>query len=119
MEKLEALKKARDLITDPEHWCINCFAKDKKGNPSRPNLPESVRFCAIGAVLKVCTVTTEEEALSKYGWGPREELAPAANRLGYANPADLNNIEGHTKTLEMFDLAICMEECKAEELENA
>jgi len=113
MEKLEALKKARELIKDKKHWCDTYFARTESGIPIPRHIQstEAYSFCAIGALLRVTghghqTLTGEHRA-----W-----LRPASLRLGYHDPADLNNNEGHEKTLEMFDLAICMEECNLEEL---
>ena len=56
--KIKYLKKARDLISDKNRWCQGVLAKDKSGHPVTETSREAYSFCAIGALGKVCPVTS-------------------------------------------------------------
>ncbi len=49
---LQALRKARALIA--KGWTQGTFAKDRDGISVDVNDPDACRFCAAGAVLRVC-----------------------------------------------------------------
>jgi len=51
MTPSEHLRKARDLLKDPSHWCQGSFARDIDGDPAPMNDPDTaVAWCAMGAM---------------------------------------------------------------------
>ena len=51
-EKIDALKAARKLIEQPEHWGKGSFALTSEGNPTTLFSKDAVCFCAHGAVAR-------------------------------------------------------------------
>lgn len=51
MQTIELLKKAKDLITDPDHWVQRRFGVTKEGKIVQAiNLHKADKFCAVGAL---------------------------------------------------------------------
>lgn len=46
----DIVRRARNLISDPEHWCQGSWAKDKNGSNLRFCDDDAVSFCAAGAL---------------------------------------------------------------------
>ena len=53
MKPIEVLRRARDLITDPNHWVTRYYAATHDGKMVDVVDPRAERFCAIGAVYSV------------------------------------------------------------------
>ena len=58
MTTIEILKKARDLLSDPERWTQNVGARTAQGIPVSADSKEAVCFCASMAVVKVSNEVT-------------------------------------------------------------
>jgi len=103
------LKEAKALIE--KGWCSGWFATNKAGRRVDPSDRTAVNFCALGALERLtqnCYTNTGYEYSLHY-------LSRAANRIvPGANVPEINDCWGKEKTLKMFDLAICMEECDNE-----
>ena len=92
MTTADKLREARDLISDPERWCQECYARDKNGAPVLYESLAAVRWCALGACEKV-------GADVRILWR-------AAERMKGFDPADINDSTNHPTVMKMFDLAI-------------
>lgn len=44
---------ARDLISDPKHWCQGAFAYNQNGEQTHSMGNEAVCWCALGAIKNV------------------------------------------------------------------
>lgn len=109
---VDILRQARALISPPGAWCQAAFARGKSGRAVRPDSPNAVSFCLLGAFRRV------------QGFGlPMEG---AARRLLRAQiPADQQREEGdlglwndapgrtQAEVLALFDLAIAAAEREA------
>jgi len=101
MGNIGVLQKAKDLISDPENWCRHALMKDVKGPDG---VKTGVQFCSLGAIIQITNLGQQ--------WSPAmDTLTKAAKKLGVPDVVTLNNYSSHEKVMEMFDLAICMEEC--------
>lgn len=95
METLELLRKARDLISDPERWVQSWFSVNKDGNPVVGNNGPAVRWCALGAVHHFAPDYASSMA------------AKAALRRSVGGPVShVNDRQGHAAVMEMFDRTI-------------
>ena len=59
MGTVEVLRKARELIADPEHWTQSAMARSVNNRPCRVNGPAAYKWCAVGATLRVESVESE------------------------------------------------------------
>ncbi len=48
----DTLQKARDLIADPDKWCVGTLAMDEQGAPTTPYSPVATRWCLVGSIEK-------------------------------------------------------------------
>lgn len=101
MTTAEVLQKARDLIADESRWTHGYYAKDAQGYDVEPNEPSACCWCALGAVLHVEDLHSEEEA----GSDAASALERTALASGVAVPY-INDIRGHDAVLALFDEAI-------------
>ena len=110
MEKLRVLEEARNLISDPDNWTRNVYAKTAEGISIAVHNKRAARFCAIGAVARVLRINQEKifdepsEMLAI-----RRALYDSARKLGFPGIAHLNDAADHSKVLEMYDGAITEE----------
>ena len=78
-EEIVILKKAYDLLSDPEKWCQNHDALNEEGVYTHPWSDGAVQWCAIGAVAWA------SEEMS--GWiNPPEGFRRATARLSAQLP---------------------------------
>lgn len=104
MNHLEALKAARELISDPKKHTKDTHARDEEGVPCDPCASRAVCWCAEGAIAKVLG-----------GWsshGPVVNLIEKAARETFEgeNHIVVNDFKGHADILSVFDVAIKAEE---------
>ena len=92
------LRAARDLISDPARWTQRTEARNRYGQPVRPDSPDAVCWCAGGARVKIVPLRSRSEV--------RRALNHAAWSMGFGSPAVLNDTTDHSTVLAMFDLAI-------------
>jgi hypothetical protein len=105
----ELLREARAVIADPKRWTKGCTARDENGRPAIPGGTRAVSFCAIGAVVSVCTAYPVA-------------LHPARNLMAHyldraacqlsgddeMSTEGFNDDNDHDDVMAMFDLAIEM-----------
>ncbi len=98
MTALEALIAARELISAPERWTQNAYARDRTGRPVLATGNRAVCWCGDGALYRVtypCHAT--------YAWAIRA----LARRVGTEFPLfqDVPR-RTHAEVLAVFDAAI-------------
>ncbi len=109
MNTIELLKKARELITDPDHWVQDFFGVHQDGAPlasCAAGDPGACKWCAWGAIL--CIRQREE------GTFPitRDEAVNEIEKDLGIRLATYNDNATHKEVLSVFDTTI-------ERLENA
>ena len=90
---LSKLRDVRDLIADPEHWTTGAYARNGKGNPIGIDSTSAVRWCLIGACIKLegpCGLAYSALSLQAKG-----KLL-----------LNVNDFEGHAGVLALIDKAI-------------
>lgn len=50
---LDTLRRAREWISNPKHWCQDAPACDRYGNHLNPTDYDAVRWCAAGSIERV------------------------------------------------------------------
>jgi len=99
--KVQILKRARALIEDELHWCPCDLARDAMGFSVSPTDSNAVQRCALGALMAAAREFTTDANLA-------HELAATAMRplVGATSLTHINDIEGHTAILTLFEVAI-------------
>ena len=97
MTTLETLRAARALISKESNWTTHRAARDAQGNPVLfPRDPRAVKWCAVGAVIKVGDSD-----------GDLRLLDQACRSLGLKGRIeDVNDTTDHRTVLKVFDLAV-------------
>lgn len=110
------LTKARELISDPNHWTKNTFARDHHGNFSDPKSPNTTCWCSLGALKKYTSTDSREyfEAVNQL-----EEALLELTNYGWTSIAAFNDAHTHEQVLEIFDKAIENAASKAPETSPA
>jgi hypothetical protein len=92
MTPLDALKAARDLITNYDHWTTRVFARASDGGMIDPHSEYACQFCAVGAIIHIAD---------------RNGLPfQAVRSLLPDNIAATNDFDGHAAVLREYDIAI-------------
>jgi hypothetical protein len=55
MKPSELLRKAAELIADPDRWTTGYYAVDANGDMVSPNNKKACKWCASGAMFKTMT----------------------------------------------------------------
>jgi len=98
---LEALRKARALLENPEHWTTGAFARDINGDMVTPSSGYAVAWCAEGALL----------VGSIYNQGAFKCLAEACTPTPEGGIPEYNDdLTDHPALLAWFDRAIKLAE---------
>jgi hypothetical protein len=94
-QQRRSVKKARDRIADPAHWCQGTFARTADGFQCLFTDPLAQSFCAFSALAAEC-----------YALGARDASA-LATLLAPRGLAAINDWpDGHRKVLALFDKAL-------------
>jgi len=105
MKPIEVLRQARALISDRDHWMCGNYASGPNGKARKPNDEDAVRWCALGAIIRV----------GGYSLGADRAVRAlqmntfAVARLGVSG---YNDTKGHTAMLAVFDQTIAQLEAK-------
>jgi hypothetical protein len=102
MRASEILTKARALIANKEHWCQGAYAMRADGEYADPSGPDAVRWCALGACIKVAV-----------GIGGELDVASGLlHRACYGSRRQsvllTNDKAGHAAVMRLYDKAIKM-----------
>lgn len=101
---LDILRRARALITDPQHWTTRYTARDREGDPTSEWTDDAVSFCAIGAINR-CSESTGASCAADYA----RAAVDALHALPVSDPYPItlvNDHHGHAVVLQRFDIAI-------------
>jgi hypothetical protein len=98
IDKLEALRATRALITDPKHFTTGIMARDHTGHTCDPYDAEASSWCVIGAWERIT------------GASDNIKSDHVLRKLCGDNLAHVNDSQGHEAVLEMLDKAIDREQ---------
>lgn len=110
MTPLDILVAARELISDPAHWCQTYAARDKYGKSVAFLSEDAFSFCALGAVARVEKMADSPDPMVRFDVD--QFLNEAAIDLDPEYDQyrdcyiDFNDVHNHEEVLAMFDLAI-------------
>jgi hypothetical protein len=114
-ECLEALRSARELVSNPRRWCRLALARDGLQMPVEVHNMAAQSWCMVGALLHA---TMPDTALAARCYSFLE----CANPFGL-DLADVNDAEclGHDAVLRIYDDAIASvcQEAKGDERDGA
>ncbi len=99
MKASEILKKAREVIINPENWTQEAWARDKEGIPVDERSSYAVCFCSMGALTKAGSIDAGSD---EYNY-----LRAATDYIGIAY---FNDSSTHPEVIEAFDKAIALAE---------
>ena len=103
MKTKDILNKAKELISNPNHWAKGSYAFNKQGKEVSYESNDACQFCALGAINKVSS--SNPLSLARYR---------AAVSLRKCLPKDFNYVDvfndspttSHEDVLKLFDMAI-------------
>lgn len=99
MSALTLLKKAREIISQPEHWTQYAQARDSDGIAVLATEESATCFCAIGAVIKaeqILNITDDEAVFFNH----------LRKHMQTNSVAEFNDFHTHEEVLAAFDLTI-------------
>ena len=77
---LVVIERARQLISDEQHWCRGAYALGKRGASISFSHPNAVRFCAMGALFKAAfEVCSDEKAATNLAYELPKSFRPLAH----------------------------------------
>ena len=116
MTTLEALRAARRLITDPEHWCQESSAREADGTNCSVHHPGARSFCAAGALWKVTGTYLGSEDDERIVDAAAMRLHAATGWSTNTKIVEFNDhvTTDHAAVLAVYDKAICAEEWEEE-----
>jgi hypothetical protein len=99
--KIEIIERAKELIQDERHWCRGYLAVNASGELSDPTSAETVKRCALGALIAAAFQLTNNLL-----WA--HDLAENALRPLYGSNTVVftNDQRGHAAVLALFDEVI-------------
>jgi hypothetical protein len=102
--EIAIIRRAREIISDPEKWTTHEGARDACNNPVSAVSKAAVCWCAAGAL---------DRAAAELGYLGGCEWGRAAERLCELTPnnsiVEVNDEEGHAAVLSLFDKALAQE----------
>jgi len=100
----ELLRRAWQLIEQPEHWTTRVTARDEAGDQVRPEDGKACCWCAVGALEKICAEQGGDLASCT---GVIRRLGDAAESLfGTRAIAQINDLHGHDGICRIFEHAM-------------
>ena len=107
MTAVEALRRAKELLSDPAKWTKGAMARGTWGVSCGVAFVGADCFCANGALLSLYRGTGECTASGASLW-----LSAAAQKLGFENVTAMNDAAGttHADIMALYDRAILLAE---------
>lgn len=106
MEIVDILLEARNLIADRDQWTRGTFAVAADNMPVEPHSPLAIRWCAVGAIVKVCSahgLTNPNRSVPCTGTKAIRAIESHTNGTLLHR---INDDYGHDYTIDAFDTAI-------------
>jgi hypothetical protein len=98
---LIVIQRAREIISDEQHWCQGTYALSNGDFPISANNPSARRYCAMGALrVAAAEVCSDAMAANSLARDIAMTVSPAAS-LTF-----VNDYSGHAAVLSLFDEAI-------------
>lgn len=94
MDELELLTRVRELLTDPNHWTREAWARKADGAACSFDDPDAGCWCLVGALMYV-DPTVMPNVLQR-----------RVTRVGYENIVMFNDDQEHAGVLALLDEAI-------------
>ena len=102
----QIIAAALTLIEDEEHWTRGAIARTADRYACAWNDPGAVRFCAVGALVRVAYgLVANEGHARELAIRAGRQIAVASNRQRCVLPY-INDCEGHAATVAMFKRAL-------------
>jgi hypothetical protein len=98
----QIVRKARERINDPEHWCQRTAAQTRGGEHCKPYSAIAFRFCAIGALIHAALPFHDAD----YNKAFRTVNDIALELLGGTASCVFNDTHNHAAVLSLFDKAL-------------
>lgn len=95
------VQRARDIISDEQHWCQGCYARGKAGNVVMVNDPNASRYCAMGALIVAASELCNNDTAATNIAHDMAKIISATGSLVF-----VNDHFGHSAVLSLFDVAI-------------
>ena len=114
MTPLEILTEARGLIYNIRNWAQGAYAYDGMRNSVPPTSLRAQRFCAIGAMLRVCNISSNDAAQEVKEYRKAKEFlySALANRKdsmdGTIVGINDKSPNGHGDIIRLYDEAIAL-----------
>ena len=115
----DILVKARELISDEDHWIQGEYGKDAEGLSivEQNRLKDATCFCAMGAILRATQLIQEDDFITvpskvweELNWKGRrvhsEFRRTYSNFRGIDPLITFNDTHSHKEVLELFDAMI-------------
>ena len=112
MEQKAVLVKARDLISEREHWIRDEIGRDAEGFAvEQGQLKNAICFCALGAYLRAVQVIQGDDTIVCPPEKFYEEMSALVRHVrpelrGYHPLVTFNDSHTHQEVLELFDAMI-------------
>jgi len=112
---LRILRRARGLITEPEHWTKNAFARDAKADVVAVGNEAATCFCSVGAIERAKMDENEPYSTHLLAFEVAASMAPIDWRdvhrggplpLSWLMSYNDDTARKHAEVLEVFDKAI-------------
>lgn len=105
-KEIAIIRRAREIISDPEKWTQGTYARDRDGAPIHPGDEEASCWCALGAIAKAAI---ELEAQPGDGSAAADRLWNISKRpVGWVNDYG-PRVQAHAAVLSLFDKALTEE----------
>ena len=112
MEQRDILVKARELISEREHWIRDGLGRNVLGKPlAEDALKDASCFCALGAYLRAVQILQGDDTILSPPENAFEDLNNRVRRVhpeikGYFPLVSFNDSHTHKDVLDLFDAMI-------------
>lgn len=113
---IDVLRRAREIITDPERWCRHSYAVTADDVATRSDSDSAAKFCAFGAISRACMehglyekgvkLTSEELFRNSLALNASLDRLAACMFPRYPRLQWVNDSVGREAAIEVLDAAI-------------